>query len=184
VAVVCLRQLLGVVATIQARRRGRATLFGNTRRGAPRSLFRVAVACRCATKSKLNPNWEEMPNSPFEPLLLQGAWITPHGIKFEMSKLQKVQISIWKTTTFHFHPLEIALRVSLAMSGWRQRTAFYTPCKTPPNRDSTTPPFAHREARKSFSPYSRSVSPSNPHSHSFSGPTRSAACCLVSPRCS
>jgi len=72
-AVVCLRQLLGVVGTIQARRRGRATLFGNTRRGAPRSLFRVAVACRCATKSKLNPNWEEMPNSPFEPLLLQGA---------------------------------------------------------------------------------------------------------------
>jgi len=68
-----LRQLLGVVVTIQACRRRGATLFGNTRRSAPRSLFRVAVACCCAKKSKLNPNWEEMPDSLFEPLLLHGA---------------------------------------------------------------------------------------------------------------
>jgi len=115
-AVVCLRQLLGVVAAIQARRCGSATLFGSTRRGALRSLFRVAVACCCATKSKLNPNWEEMHNSPFEPLLLQGLETLLTGLSFKYLSCKRCKIASKNHILFHFHPLEITLGVSLAMS--------------------------------------------------------------------
>jgi len=95
---------------------------------------------------------------------------------FEISDLQKVPISIGE------HPLVITLGNSFAMSGWRQRAAIYTQAR---RHQTAIPPLRHLATERRehlFTPCSRSVSPSNPHSHSFSWPTRSAACCLASPR--